>query len=129
MNFVVRMAAILTAIRGGFDNAMNLSERVLDLEHKLKKMHETAEGIQKERDRWAEMWRQDGLGHVNAQELMAQEIDRLLQMLTRAIETMERSGQDVSFWKSQLKGYSDTQGFLDAVARNKAAFFEQANHQ
>lgn len=122
MNWVHRLGAIYMAVKGGFDEVFESFEEIKSLQTKLENMRKVAEGLQKERDKWADMWRKDGLGHANAQEMMAQEIDALIQLLTQAVEALEQKGVDVASWRARMRGYANSKGFLEAVEKNREAF-------
>ena len=116
----------MTALAGGFDKSMDLLEQVQSLQKRITALHTAAENLQKERDNWCSMWQKDGLGHANAQEMMAQEIDALIQLLTQAVDALEKKEVDVTSWRLRLRGYANSSGFLDAVFRNRENFLRAA---
>ena len=124
-----RIAAIMTAIAGGFDETLDYLETIKGLQNKVGSLQVAAENIQKDRDNWFAMWQKDGLGHANAQEMMAQEIDALIQMLTQTIEALEQKGVEVSAWRQRLRGYANSSSFLEAVHKNRENFLKIADQQ
>jgi uncharacterized protein YukE len=122
-----RLSAIYTAALGGFDEVFEFVEEIKSLQSKFENMRAVAEGLQKERDKWADMWRTDGLGHANAQEMMAQEIDMLIQLLSQAVDALEQKDVDVSSWRTRMRGYANSKGFLEAVEKNREAFLSAAS--
>jgi hypothetical protein len=50
--------------------------------------HAVIEGVLKERDQWNQMWRQHGIEHANAQQLMVAEIERHVAVIRQCYEAM-----------------------------------------